>query len=118
MKDIRGILFRWEGFEPRIEEVIINDINDYYKYIDCSTFDCVYTECKGKRISVFCDDEGMLKEGNIGMPIGESEELVLFGNLVFVGDVDSIGRTLGLPDEISRSDIADLFGSNIYRVKG
>ena len=104
--------------QPIVKEYVteINTYKDYYKHLEVSLFDAVRVQWKGKDISVYVDDEGMLKEGNYGrMVMGYPEPL--FGNLVIVGGVDSKGDTLPIPEEIKLLDLRE-FISDIKYVTG
>ena len=78
----------------------IASYKDYYKLIGCRTFDVIRVTYKGHNLSVFCDDEGMLKSGNLGRLIAGYPQPI-FGNIVITGDVDSNGDTLPLPEELT-----------------
>ena len=96
----------------------VSNFKDYYKLIgnDCRAFDIVYVEYKGHRLSVFVDDEGMLKSGNLGRMVGNYPQPI-FGNVVITGDVDSRGNTLGVPDELGVIDFFEMFGEVKWQVK-
>ncbi len=77
-------------------EVDIKDYKDYYPLLKCSNFDVVMPN---DEMSIFVDDEGMLKSKNYGRMVDGYPE-PLFGNLVFCGGVDSKGETLDTPLQI------------------
>lgn len=84
---------------------------DYYKLIGCRTFDVVMVEYMGHRLSVFVDDEGLFQSGNLGREISGYPQPI-FGNIVITGDVDEMGETLALPEELSLIDMMD-FSSEV-----
>ena len=87
------------------EIVVTRNYKEYYKLLECDIFDVAMTSINGNNISIFVDDEGLLKSGNTIVGINE---LSLAGNLLILGDVDRKGNTLGLPDGIEIEDIADV----------
>jgi len=76
--------------ERTAEVVEITNYKDYYKYLNCRTFDIIQPH---KNVSVFLDDEGLFVEDqSFSLVSGYQEQLA--GNLVFTGGVDSKGDTL------------------------
>jgi len=96
--------------------VEIENYKDYYEHLEASLFDVIYVTYKGHRLSVFVDDEGMLKSGNYGRLIADYPNPI-FGNVVIVGDVDEEGETLGLPDDLNLTDMFDFSGDIQWRTK-
>ncbi len=100
----------------------VSDYTDYYKLIKCTTFDVVRVTWKGQRLSLFVDDEGLMKPFNYGRDVvyddTTMETTELFGTIVVTGDVDEEGETLGVPDEITLIDLIDLISDVKYQVKG
>ena len=94
-------------------EVEINDYTDYYKPLDCKTFDVAMIEYKGAALSLYIDDEGLLVPGNIGREIHGYPQ-PLFGNIVICGGVDNIGNTLSVPDWFGLEDVAAIIGPAKY----
>jgi len=85
-------------YDPSTEEFsneVVKDYKDYYKLLDCKTFDVVSPM---EDLSIYVDDEGLFKEGNevtqINLPDGRSTKLA--GILVFAGAVDNNGEQLGV----------------------
>jgi hypothetical protein len=98
MKGIRGICISTKDYT--IKEVWIKNYKDYYKYLECDTFDAV-TNAVGD-ISAFIDDEGLLKSGNLVVDISPfAFPQPYAGNIVLVGGVDDEGETLPLPDYVT-----------------
>ncbi len=93
--------------EVTTEEVEVNDYTDYYPLIgnDCRTFDVVMPN---ENISIFVDDEGLMKPKNFGRKV-EGYPEPLFGNLVFCGGVDSKGDTLDTT--LSVEDVKQMVGA-------
>ena len=91
-----------EGKEPEVID-IKNELNEFYKLIDCRHIDIVSRRMYGKDFMVVCDDEGLLKEKPIVsfVTINPFERnLNLVGNLIIANvkedDLDD------LSDDVSR----------------
>ena len=86
-----------------------NFLNTLYEEIGCSLVDAVTTTVtvneKEVPVTVWVDDEGLYKPGNIAVKY--KNELVLLGNIVVTGDVDSKGDTILFDDE--REDYKNIF---------
>jgi len=100
----------------------VSDYTDYYKLIECTSFDVVRVTWKGQNLSLFVDDEGLLKPYNYGRDVrydDTSEDAVrLFGTIVVTGDVDEDGETLGVPEEITLMDLIELISDVKYMTRG
>ncbi len=100
----------------------VEDYTDYYKLIDCTSFDVVRVTWKGQNLSLFVDDDGLLKSGNLGRDAvyddTTMETTPLFGTIVVTGGVDEDGETLSIPDEITLMDLMNLISDVKYQVKG
>lgn len=70
------------GEHQRIE--MNNDLQDYYKYAECSTIDIVYARIGDKLYDIICDDEGLLKE-NVFTAFTLKSKVMLAGTIVVVG---------------------------------
>lgn len=94
----------------RFKEVDVGDgIDDYYKYLDCTTFDIVSARIGKKRYDIFCDDEGLFKEEQkITAVYVDGDRVVssLVGNLIFANH-DNAGNTTSL----SKNDIRSIKNS-------
>lgn len=89
-------------------ETAINELSDYYLHLDCNLFDLVYWTINGVEVSVYCDDEGMLKSGNYGRYLLNERGVRLipiFGNIIVVGMADEEGETLSLDSRIECKDV-------------
>lgn len=92
-------------------EVSINNYKDYYEFLDCSLFDIVNVEWNNEHISLFVDDEGMLKPQNMGREV-EGYPNPLFGNIVVTGGVDEKGDTLPAPEWLTTEKL-EIFISKV-----
>ena len=97
-------------------ETDIKSYTDYYTHLNCDLFDVVMVEWDGEEISIYVDDEGMLKSGNLGCDV-EGYPQPLFGNLVFTGGVDEEGDTLPLPEKFTMQDIKRFVSKPSYITK-
>jgi len=98
-------------------ETEIKNFTDYYKHLECDCFDIVSIDYKQHRLSMFVDDEGMLKPNNYGRIIHGYETQPLFGNIVVLGDVDDEGNTMGCPESISINDVHKMISVPCYITK-
>ena len=71
-------------------KAVIGDYKDYYKLGGFDIFDVVRVEWKGYEVSIFLDDEGLMKSGNYGRNV-EAYPEPLFGNFILTGGTDSKG---------------------------
>jgi len=94
----------------------ITNYKDYYKFLECDIFDVVTIDWKGYQLSLFVDDEGLLKSGNCGREI-EGTCQPLFGNIVVCGGVDEEGNTMSVPIKMQILDLMDIIGDIKYVVK-
>ena len=87
-----------------VQKAVIEDYTDYYKLGGFKLFDVVRVDWDGMEISLFIDDEGMMKTGNFGrMVVGYPEPL--FGTIIITGGTDSKGQTLSVPEELNILDV-------------
>ena len=70
---------------------IEDDLDTFYRLIDCRTIDIVTRSVHGKKVSIICDDEGLFEEkpriSTIDFNYGN-----LVGNLIFTGLPDEEGN--------------------------
>ena len=100
-----------------VREVVIDNYQDYYTLLACKYFDVVMVQWRGKDISIFVDDEGLMKAGNVGRDV-EGYPNPLFGNFVICGGVDDDGDTLDLDEEFTVFNIRGFISEIKYIVKG
>jgi len=95
----------------------VGDYKDYYRLGGFELFDVVRVEWKGLEISLYVDDEGMMKPNNYGREVVGYPQ-PLFGNIIVTGGVDAEGETLGVPEELSIVDLMDYINDPSYITKG
>ena len=118
MKAIKSEIILLEGY-PTVKNsyVEIEDYTEYYKHLNCHTFDVVRVTWLDEEISIFVDDEGLLKPSNYGREV-IGYKGALFGNMVICGGVDPIGNTLAIPEKFDVMTIGELISSVMYVTKG
>lgn len=79
-------------------EVDIKCLNDYYRHLECSTFDVVRRILGNKVYDIYLDDEGMFVSDPIISAVDKNLQLQTVGNLIFCGPTDSEGYQTGLSD--------------------
>ena len=98
------------------EFIEVGNYTDYYKFLDCEIFTCVTTHYKGEELSIFVDDEGLLKPNYGRMVVNYPEPL--FGNIVICGGVDTKGNTLDIPESIRITDLEEIVSGIKYETIG
>lgn len=100
---IKGVLItpNKKGSKPRKYEFETDSYKDYYKLLDCRTFD-IQTRKFGKYwLDIYCDDEGLFKEENkpsiVTLDNGEIVEVIV--GSVFITGHNEDGETISLTDE-------------------
>lgn len=78
-----------------MEMEIEDDLDTFYKYLNCRCITIINVEIGGRRFDVMCDDEGLLKDRPIISAINKEADIVLVGNLLFFnsssgGDLTSL----------------------------
>ncbi len=117
MKKINVMVHEAMEFGSAVMKAEVSDYTDYYKLGGFDTFDVVRVKWDGHDISIFLDDEGMLKSGNLGRKV-EGYPEPLFGVFIITGGVDKNGDTLSIPDELnSPMKINKFIGEVEYVVK-
>ena len=76
-----------------LEDAVITNYKDYYKHLECRTFDVIQL---GDKISIYVDDDGLCASP-LYLTLVFGVEQPLAGNLVFAGGVDKNGKTLSCP---------------------
>ena len=76
-----------------LEDAVITNYKDYYKHLECRTFDVIQL---GDKISIYVDDDGWCASP-LYLTLVLGVEQPLAGNLVFAGVVDKNGNTLSCP---------------------
>lgn len=94
----------------------IKTYKDYYPLLNADCFDAVMVEWDGVAVTLFVDDEGLMKSGNIGRTV-KGYPQPLFGNIVVCGGVDERGNTLPLDEKIDIFNIDKYIGKTLYVIQ-
>ena len=96
----RLLLFDIQTDNPpdMVREVECNDIEDYYKYLNCRCFDIANRKIGNKRYDIFVDDEGLLIDTPTISAVTPEGFPMLAGNLIFALH-NAEGETIGIEDE-------------------
>lgn len=111
-KLIKGILIDVNDGGKFKEVVLENKLENIYELLKCNSIDIVTAKIGNSYCDIICDDEGLLKNGNILSAMNESKDYLLVGNLLITGSNEG-GETISLTDE----QINDVF-NNEYTVIG
>lgn len=68
--------------ENKVGEVQAKKLEDYYKYIKCTSVDIVRRKIGRKRYAIICDDEGLFEDSPKISAINNMGEPMLVGNLL------------------------------------
>lgn len=107
MRKIKGVLITPNNGEmPKVYELEYNSYKDFYPLLDCGTFDVVSRKFDGKWLDIYCDDEGIFKDGNAPsiITVDEDERIIeqIVGNVFIVNHNDD-GETISLTnDEVQK----------------
>lgn len=77
---------------------VADDLDEFYRLLDCDTIDITSRNINGIEFDVMCDDEGLLKEGAIVSAFDSNGTPVLVGNLMFF-HTNPYGNLVGISDE-------------------
>ncbi len=122
MRKIKGVLItpNQGGTNPRKYEMEYKNYKSLYPVLECDTFTIADRKFNGEYFSIYCDDEGLFKEGNKPsiITLNESGSIVeqIVGNAFICkhneeGDIESLTdeevemilktvTTAYLPDEL------------------
>ena len=103
-KKLLGVLVDVEN--EKVEAMEIEDeLDSFYKILNCSTIDIVVRNIGGrhkKAFDIICDDEGLFKEPQKISAIDNLGNVQLVGNIFITGTADDNGNLTSL----SASDVA------------
>ena len=81
-----------------LSPVICDELEDFYKYLQCDTFDIATRKIGDKYYDIFVDDIGTFVENPIVSAINNNDEVMLVGNLI-IANHDAEGNTTSLTTE-------------------
>lgn len=73
-------------------------LEEYYKYLNCSTVDITSRKIGGKWFDIIADDEGLYKENPIVSALTSDNEPALVGNLLFCNYDAETGAEISLTE--------------------
>ena len=103
-KKLLGVLVDVENEKVEALE-IVDELDSFYKILNCSTIDIVVRRIGGrhkKAFDIVCDDEGLFKEPQKISAIDNLGNVQLVGNIFITGTADNEGNLTSLSD----SDVA------------
>lgn len=86
-----------KGEKPKIKH-IEDDIDTFYKLINCDSVEMPQRQINGKYFTIICDEEGALKSNPIVSACSHKGEPMLVGNLIITGLPNEYGDLTGLSD--------------------
>ena len=108
---MRAIYFNEKENNKISIEDIKDDIDVFYKMLDCRAFDMPYRKIGNKHYIIICDDEGLLTNRAVSAVNLDRKEVMLVGSLLIVNYAHD-GNITGLDDV----DIATIL-SHCYETK-
>ena len=105
---MRAILVSDQG----TTEVSVDNLDSYYKHLNCSTFAILSVEWDNIPITIYVDDEGLYMHGNTMRYVADYPD-PLAGNILVLGGADSEGNTLPCPKSITIDNV-DNFIVDVY----
>lgn len=106
------MLIEESGCEPKVVE-IGDDLDSWYKALDCNLVQTVYRSIGGKEFCLICDEEGLFAER---LPVaitldGDKIIEMLVGSILIAGLPDAEGNNTDLSDE----DVKHILKTSNYR---
>lgn len=95
-KILRGVLVDVENEKISVVE-IPDELDEFYKILNCSCIDIVNRKIGRKRFEIVCDDEGLFKDTPKISAIDNLGTVQLVGNLFIVGSEVIDGNLTSIP---------------------
>ena len=86
------------GKAPKVVDIEDN-LNEFYKMLNCKTIDIVTRKIGNNYYDIICDDNGLFKDITITSAIDNKNKSALVGNLLIVGLPNDDGNLTDLTDE-------------------
>ena len=97
-KILRGVLVDVEKETAGVVE-IPDELDEFYKILNCDCIDIVVRQIGRKRFNIICDDEGLFKDPQKISAIDNLGQAQLVGNLFIVGSSVLDGDLTGLTEK-------------------
>ena len=115
MNKVTGVLIDVKNRTTVVCSVNSGSLEDYYRILDCTTFDIASRRIGENVYDIYCDDEGLLKCSPIVSAVSSDRQPMLVGNL-FVTKTNDEGETISLTAEEIREVLASVI--NLYDEDG
>lgn len=114
MKEIiKGVLIDVTANKVEVKQIEYdtsneNYLDEYYKILNCSTFDIIQRKFGNYILDIYCDDEGALKENITSAVTTNNGEILehIYGNIFIVSHDD--GNTISLNELEIKSVIRNI----------
>lgn len=82
------------------ELFIKDDLDEFYRLIECDTIDIVKRDIGGKCYCVICDDEGLFKQNPLpAIANQQTPNINVYGNIIITGEENNEGELTSLTSE-------------------
>lgn len=98
MSKVTGVLIDVKNRTAAVYTVNSGTLEEYYRILNCTTFDIVSRRIGENVYDIYCDDEGLLQCNPIVSAVSIDRKPMLVGNL-FVTKTNDEGETISLTDE-------------------
>lgn len=105
MCKITGVLIA-DGKATIVE--VDDDLDSYYKLLDCDLIDIVTRRIGGKYYDIICDEEGLLKDDPAVGMVNEFDGRVMLVGRLFICQHDGMGNQKSL-SQTEIDDVLELF---------
>lgn len=89
MKEIKVMIIKAGSDLPPIVTTIKDDLDEFYKIIECSTIDIVRRKIGGNYYDIICDDEALFVENPIVSVVQADGYPMICGTIIICNNEDS-----------------------------
>lgn len=82
MKKIKSIILKAGSQLPPVATIINDDLDEFYKIIECDTIDIVARKIGNTYYDIICDDEGLFKDNPIVSVVSEDGLPLICGTII------------------------------------
>ena len=98
MNKVTGVLIDVKNRTTVVYTVNSGTLEEYYRILNCTTFDIASRRIGDNYYDIYCDDEGLLQCNPVVSAVSEDRKPMLVGNL-FVTKTNDEGETISLTAE-------------------
>ena len=98
MNKVTGVLIDVKNRTTVVYTVNSGTLEEYYRILNCTTFDIASRRIGDNYYDIYCDDEGLLQCNPVVSAVSEDRKPMLVGNL-FVTKTNDEGETISLTTE-------------------